>query len=92
MIQKMENKPKEGTKEYYDSIPVYYCRNCGSLRIMAVGDTEDSDDVGDYDYCDSCGSTDIGKASIEAWMMLQETIYKNEYYGREGKKPKKAYL
>ena len=80
----MESNPKEGTKEYYDSIPVYYCKDCGSLRVMAMEDTDDTECT-DYDYCDSCGSTDISKASIEAWIMLQETIYKNDYYGREGK-------
>lgn len=76
----MEQTPKEKTKEYYDSIPVYYCKSCGSLKIMAVDGDENND------YCDTCGSTEIGKASIDAWIELQETVYKNEYYGREEKR------
>ena len=60
---------EEKKKEYYNSIPVYYCKHCGSLKIMAV------DDSMNYDYCDYCGSTDIGKAPIEGWLMLQETVY-----------------
>lgn len=58
------------TKETYNSIPVYYCKDCGSLRIMTMGDTEDDD------YCDNCGSTTIGKASIDVWIDLQETKFK----------------
>lgn len=53
----------------YNSEPVLYCKTCLSLRIKSVYCIEDSD------YCDECGSTDIGKASIEEW----EGLYKNKY-------------
>ena len=56
--------------EEYNQIPVYYCKHCGSLRIITMLDTEE-------DYCDACGATNIGKASIESWIELQETIYKS---------------
>lgn len=56
------------TKEEYNSIPVYYCKHCGSLAIMTAPELPE-------DYCDKCGSTTIGKASIEAWLELQKTIY-----------------
>jgi len=64
------------TKEDYNRMPVYYCRYCGSLKIMTVpqGIAED--------YCGECGSTDIGKASIEAWKDLQKTTYKPLYRER----------
>lgn len=55
-------------KEEYNSIPVYYCKECGSLKILSF----DEDD-----YCGSCGSMSIGKASIDAWIDLQERVYKN---------------
>lgn len=55
------------TKEEYNSIPVYYCKHCGSLKVMAMPPS---------DYCDTCGSTDIGKANIEIWLELQKTVFK----------------
>jgi hypothetical protein len=62
-----EHKPL--TKEDYNKTPVYYCKHCGSLAIMVMpGFMED--------YCDKCGSTEIGKASIEAWLDLQKTKFK----------------
>lgn len=70
------------TKKEYNSIPVYYCKHCGSLKIMTMLDV-------DEDYCDSCGSTYIGKASIESWIDLQQTVYKTikpikySRYGRD---------
>lgn len=63
-----QNSPKS-KKEEYNSIPVYYCKHCGSLAIMNMPALFE-------DYCDKCGSTEIGKASIEAWLHLQETIFK----------------
>jgi len=39
------------------------------LNIRNIPGMEDSD------YCDECGSTDIGECSIEEW----ETLYKNRY-------------
>ena len=56
------------TKDEYNAIPVYYCKHCGSLAIMTMPELPD-------DYCDKCGSTDIGKASIEAWQDLQKTVF-----------------
>lgn len=67
---------KQLTKEDYNKLPIYYCKQCGSLRIMSVpqGIAED--------YCDVCGSTDIGKASIFAWLELQKTTFKPIYRDR----------
>jgi hypothetical protein len=63
-----QNKSTPLTKEDYNNIPVYYCKDCGSLAVMTVAGFPD-------DYCDKCGSTNIGKASIEAWQELQRTVY-----------------
>lgn len=62
------NNSEHLTKEEYNSIPVYYCKHCGSLAVMAIPELPE-------DYCDKCGSTTIGKASIEAWLELQKTVY-----------------
>lgn len=52
------------TTNDYNSIPVLYCKNCLSLRIMGIEGFEDAD------FCDECGSTDIVKSSIEEWQEL----------------------
>lgn len=57
------------TKEEYNEAPVFYCRNCLSLKIRDVEHIENSE------FCDECGSTDVGSISIDAW----DTLYKNRY-------------
>ena len=42
----------------YNEEPVFYCRNCLSLKIM---------DGGFIDYCDNCNSTDTDTASLEEY-------------------------
>lgn len=56
-------------KEEYNSIPVFYCKKCLSLKIMNLVGIED------FDYCDDCGSTDIEQTDIETWRGL----YKGKY-------------
>lgn len=56
-------------KSEYNNEPVYYCKHCLSLKIRNVPMIEDSD------YCDECGSTNIGQCSIEEW----EKMYKERY-------------
>lgn len=60
----IEKQPNE-----YDKIPVLYCKHCLSLKIRNIKSLEDSD------YCDECGTTNIGECSIDEW----ETLYKNRY-------------
>lgn len=57
------------SKQEYNEEPVFYCKNCLSLKIKTV--QVDSN----LDYCDECGSTDIAQTSIEEW----RNIYKNRY-------------
>lgn len=65
----MQNLDTEKQHSEYNNIPVLYCKKCLSLKIRNVQSIEDSD------YCDECGSTDIGECLIEEW----ETLYKNKY-------------
>lgn len=70
-------------KEQYNDEPVFYCKSCLSLKVKTVV-------VGsDLDFCDECGSTDIGQAHIEEWRRLYKEGYGFDYldkhleYGRE---------
>ena len=59
----------------YNAEPLFYCKHCLSLAIKSVGDV---------DYCDECGGTDIKTTNIHTW----EIEYK-EKYGVEYLKTKK---
>ena len=52
----------------YNDEPVVYCKRCHSLRIIAGN--------GFPDYCEDCGSTDLGDEHIEQW--LKEENEKNK--------------
>lgn len=56
-------------KEQYNNIPVFYCKHCLSLKILSVPGIED------LDFCDECGTTNIGKTDIKTW----EKMYKEKY-------------
>lgn len=51
-------------KEEYNSIPVYFCRKCLSLKILSL-----SQEVG---YCDDCGSTEIDTTDISTWKDMKD--------------------
>lgn len=57
-------------KEEYNNLPVFYCKNCLSLNIKLVENSE---------FCDSCGSTEIETTDIEEWEKLYKKRY-NKYY------------
>lgn len=68
----MENlltKTEQPLKEEYDNIPVHYCKECLSLRVMRVAGRDDTT------YCDECGGTNIEQINIKEW----ETLYKNKH-------------
>lgn len=65
----MSNSNIDNQSNDYNKTPVLYCKRCLSLNIRDVVGIENSD------YCDHCGSTDIGECSIEEW----ETLYKSRY-------------
>lgn len=56
-------------KEEYNDEPVFYCKECLSLKIKTVMHGLD------LDYCDDCGATNIEKIHIEDW----EKLYKERY-------------
>ncbi len=57
-------KIEQSAKEDYNNIPVYYCKECLSLRIMRVTGIEEAC------YCDDCGCADITETNIEEWQNL----------------------
>ena len=62
----------EGDKVDYNSVPVYYCRHCLSLKVKSMDEEHDTEFL---DYCDDCGSTDIGQVNIHDW----EDMYRKKY-------------
>lgn len=56
----------QNTKDDYNSEPVFYCKNCLSLRVMVLDDNE---------YCDECGCTEMESSSIEDWQKLYNKKY-----------------
>ena len=65
----MDNSRHKEKQTDYNQEPVFFCKNCLSLKIRNVVGLENSD------YCDECGSTEIGQASIEDW----QEMYKSKY-------------
>lgn len=61
------------SKEEYNKEPVYYCKDCLSLRIKTVPL------VSGLDYCDSCSSTQIEQTTIEEWQRLYKERYGIDY-------------
>lgn len=67
----MDNKVDLAKIEEYNDEPVYYCKNCLSLRVMPLNDK--------ISFCDICGNTDIGKCHINEWMKLYREKYGKDY-------------
>lgn len=59
------------TTEDYNSVPVYFCKNCLSLKIRVLGEYSE--------YCDECGSTDIETTDIESWRKMYRDKYGREF-------------
>lgn len=60
-------------KEEYNQEPVFYCKNCLSLKIRDVEHIDDSE------YCDDCGSTDVESTSIERWEAMYVARYGHKF-------------
>lgn len=75
----MSNSSTETNRQHndYNSEPVFYCKNCLSLKIRAVPG------LGDVEFCDDCNSTDIGQCSIEEWKVMYKTKYGFDYLDKE---------
>jgi hypothetical protein len=63
-MSNLPTKTEKSPKEEYNNIPVHYCKECLSLKVMRVGGMEEAC------YCDDCGCTDIKQTSIEEWEQL----------------------
>lgn len=61
------------SKDVYNEEPVFYCKQCLSLKVKAVPGIEG------LDYCDCCGSTDIETAHIETWKQLYREKFGFDY-------------
>lgn len=69
----MDNLNTEQHQYDYNEEPVFYCKSCLSLKIRFIKSMQDSE------YCDECGSTDIGQCSIEEWQKLYKERYGHSY-------------
>lgn len=54
----------------YNAIPVVYCADCLSLKILTVDD---------IDYCEKCGSTNTKEANIFDWEKMYAAKYAGSY-------------
>lgn len=54
----------------YNNEPVHYCKNCLSLCIKTIDNT---------DYCEKCGSTTIDSTQIEDWEKAYVLKYGEEF-------------
>lgn len=59
----------EDKREEYNKEPVYWCALCGSLAIVNIDTTLNSELTC---YCAECGCTNIVEGTIEEW----EKLYK----------------
>lgn len=66
-MDNLNNTREEHPNEDYNAIPVVYCKNCLSLKILVLNDK--------VDYCDKCGCTDTDSTDIESW----REMYKKKY-------------
>ena len=66
-MDNLNNTREEQPNEDYNAIPVVYCKNCLSLKIMVLNDK--------VDYCDECGCTDTDSTDIESWREMYEKKY-----------------
>lgn len=63
--------------EEFNKVPVCYCKNCLSLRIMILDEQQD--------FCDTCGGMDIGTTDIDTWDKMYQEKYKHKFV-ENGKK------
>lgn len=61
----------------YNSEPVFYCKNCLSLRIRTVPGLENGE------FCDECNSTNVGQCSIEEWRAMYKAKYGFDFLEKE---------
>jgi Zn finger protein HypA/HybF involved in hydrogenase expression len=70
-LEEISSGTRKVINDIYNEEPVYYCKSCLSLKIKQV--TVDNQNF--TNYCDKCGSTNVGCCDIEEW----EKLYNNKY-------------
>lgn len=77
-------------REQYNDEPVFYCKDCLSLKIRTVAEGSD------LDFCDECGATNIGTAHIEDWKTMYRTRYGFDFLTKgiinNGRERQQTYL
>lgn len=63
------------TKEQYNDVPVFYCKECLSLNVRSVL----ASGILELDYCDDCGGTIMEETHIEKWKELYKERYGFDY-------------
>lgn len=66
----MHNLNIEKNHDDYNSVPIHYCSECMSLKILSVDG---------IDYCDKCGNTNIKEANIFEWEKMYAAKYAGNY-------------
>lgn len=74
------SEQEELIKEMYNQEPVFYCKNCLSLRVIAIPGIDDSE------FCDECNATDIDVCDIETWRNMYKERYGRDYLSKDKKK------
>lgn len=77
--------------EEYNSIPVWYCTDCLSLRVRRVYSSEDYDDE-ECNYCDYCSSTNIESCSYAEWEQMYKERYGHKYLDEYRKRVYKSFF
>lgn len=60
-------------KAEYENEPVYYCKDCLSLKIKFIAGLDNSE------YCCDCNSTNIVKGTFKEWDELYRERFHHSY-------------
>lgn len=64
-------KYQNPNKDQYDEIPVYYCKDCLSLKVNG--------EIENCPYCEDCNNTSIAQTDIHTWERLYQEKYGYSY-------------
>ena len=70
-------------KNKYNDIPVLYCTDCLSLRVLGVGEVN---------YCEKCGSTNVESTDIFSWEKMYAARYAGSYLNMKEKNNGKSRI
>jgi hypothetical protein len=62
---------KSSLESKYNEEPVFYCKDCLSLFIVNLDETNPEDGC----YCEKCSRTDIGETDIMSYREMYKTKY-----------------